>query len=352
MAVHVTPKKRNSFKAGIGYGNEDGLRLSGVWTYRNLLGWGGKFSIEAKRSDLIDSVRGRYVQPYFMGERHTLNTNAGFLRDKTDSYTSRSISANAFFERKLNAFWRGKIGYNLDLSEITELKVADPLDIAEIQEGNNYLISSAQIGFFRDSTDNDTNPTRGSSLSLSGQWATSLLGSELTFFQPYVEYKKYYSPFSQWVLAGRIRYDTIQETEDTDLIPINKRLFMGGTNTVRGYGYQKLGPLDASGNSVGGQSALNGNIELRHPIYKKISGVVFVDMGFLGGDPFTLNSDELRFTGGAGLRYDTPVGPIRIDFGYKLNPPTLGDVAVTPVPNPDDDIEDRWQIHFSIGQAF
>ena len=75
-------------------------------------------------------------------------------------------------------------------------------------------------------------------------------------------------------------------------------------------------------------------------------------MGFVGVDPFTLNSDQLRFTSGAGLRYNTPVGPLRLDFGYKLNPPTLGDVAVTPVPNPDDDIEDQWKIHFSVGQAF
>ena len=352
MEVQVKPKKRNSVKAGIGYGNEDGLRLSGGWSYRNLLGWGGKFSIDAKHSDLIDLVRGSYVQPYFMGERHTLNTNAGFQQDSLDSYTSRSIFTNAFFERKLTTHWRGKVGYNFDLSEITELKVTDPLDIADIQEGKNFLISAAQIGFFRDTADDDTDPTRGSSFSLSGQLATSLLGSELTFFQPYVEYKKYYSMFPRWVLAGRIRYDTIQETEDTNIIPINKRIFLGGTNTVRGYSYQKLGPLDAAGTPLGGQSAINGNIELRYPIFDKISGVVFVDMGFVGVDPFTVNSDQLRFTSGAGLRYNTPVGPLRLDFGYKLNPPTLGDVAVTPVPNPDDDIEDRWKIHFSIGQAF
>jgi outer membrane protein assembly complex protein YaeT len=352
IEVKVKPKKRNSVKAGIGYGNEDGLRLSGGWAYRNLSGWGGKFSVDAKRSDLIDLARGSYVQPYFMGERHTLNTNAGFQQDKLDSYTSRSIFANAFLERKLSADWRGKVGYNFDLSEITELKITDPLGIADIQEGKNYLISAPQIGFFRDTTDNDADPTLGSSFSLSGQLATSLLGSELTFFQPYVEYKTYHALRPRWVLAGRIRYDTIQETEDTDFIPINKRLFLGGTNTVRGYSYQKLGPLDAAGNPVGGQSAVNGNVELRYPIYKKISGVVFVDMGFVGADPFTLNNDELRFTSGAGLRYNTPIGPLRLDFGYKLNPPTLGDVAVTPVPNPDDDIEDRWKIHFSIGQAF
>ncbi len=352
MAVQVKKKKRNSVKAGIGYGNEDGLRLSGGWAYRNLFGWAGKFSIDAKHSDLIDQVRGRYVQPYFLDARNTLNANAGFQQDKTDSYTARSVFTNTFFERKLAPNWRGKIGYNFDLSEITELKITDPLEISDILEGDNFLISAAQIGFTRDTVDNETDPTRGSAFSLSGQLATSLLGSELTFFQPYVEVKKYTLLYPGWVLAGRIRYDTIQETEDTDTIPINKRLFMGGTNTVRGYSYQKLGPLDAAGNPVGGQSALNGNLELRYPVFKKLSGVVFVDMGFIGVDPFTVNSDELRFTGGAGLRYNTPIGPIRIDFGYKLNPPDLGDVAVTPVSNPNDDIEDRWKIHFSIGQAF
>ncbi len=352
MEVQVKPKKRNSVKAGIGYGNEDGLRLSGAWTYRNLLGWGGKFSIDARHSDLIDLFQGLYVQPYFMGERNTLSTSAGFQQDKPDSYTARSIFANAFFQRKLTSNWRGEIGYNFDLSEITEFRITDPLEIAEIQEENNFLISAAKIGFSRDTTDNATDPTRGSFFSLSGQLATSLLGSELTFFQPYVEYKKYYTFLPRWVLAGRIRYDTIQETEDTEIIPINKRLFLGGTNTVRGYGYQKLGPLDAAGNPVGGQSALNGNIELRYPIFRKISGVAFVDMGFVGPDPFEFIGDEVRFTGGVGLRYNTPVGALRLDFGYKLNPPTLGDVAVTPVPNPNEDIEDLWKIHFSIGQAF
>lgn len=352
MEVQVKPKKRNSVRAGIGYGNEDGFRLSGGWTYRNLFGWAGKFSVDAKHSDLIDQVRGTYVQPYFMGQQNTLNSSAGVQQDNTDSYTSQSIYANAFFERTLADHWRGKIGYNFDLSKITELKVTDPSDIANIEEGKNYLISSAQIGFFRETVDNVTDPTRGSAFSLSGELAPSLLGSGLTFFQPYIEYKKYYALFPRWILAGRIRYDTIQETEDTDLIPINKRLFLGGTNTVRGYGYQKLGPLDAAGNPVGGQSAVNGNIELRYPIFKKISGVLFVDMGFVGVDPFTVNGDELRFTSGVGLRYNTPVGPLRLDFGYKLNPPTLGDVAVTTVSNPDDPIEDRWKIHFSIGQVF
>ena len=151
-------------------------------------------------------------------------------------------------------------------------------------------------------------------------------------------------------MAGRFRFEVIQETEDTDTIPIFKRLFLGGTNTVRGYGFQKLGPLDPNGKPLGGQTSLLGNLELRYPIYKKLSGVAFLDAGHVNRDPIEIDPDDLRFTGGAGLRYNTAIGPVRIDFGYKLNPPTLGDVATTTTP--DEDTEDRWKIHFSIGQTF
>ena len=152
-------------------------------------------------------------------------------------------------------------------------------------------------------------------------------------------------------MAGRIRGEVIQETEDSQSIPIFKRLFLGGTNTVRGYGYQKLGPLDPNGNPLGGQTAISGNLELRFPVYKKFSGVVFSDMGHVDLDPFSVDSGEMRFTCGAGIRYNTIIGPVRLDFGYKINPPVLGDVTVN-TPTPNEEVEDRWKIHFSIGQAF
>jgi outer membrane translocation and assembly module TamA len=152
------------------------------------------------------------------------------------------------------------------------------------------------------------------------------------------------------VLAGRFRFEAIQETEDTDTIPIFKRLFSGGPNTVRGYSFQKLGPLDPNGNPLGGQTSLLGNLELRYPIYKKLGGVTFVDMGHVNRDPFEIDTDDIRFTCGLGLRYNTIIGPIRFDVGYKINPPTLGDVADTTTP--DEKTEDRWQFHISIGQTF
>ena len=129
---------------------------------------------------------------------------------------------------------------------------------------------------------------------------------------------------------------TFATTEESD-VPIFKRFFAGGSNSMRGFGYQKLGVLDSSEDPVGGNSLLVGNIELRFPLYKKLTGITFVDYGNVYSESFNYPLDELRYAAGSGLRYNTVVGPLRLDFGYAINP------------NPD---LRRYQIFLSLGQAF
>jgi outer membrane translocation and assembly module TamA len=99
--------------------------------------------------------------------------------------------------------------------------------------------------------------------------------------------------------------------------------------------------MDPSGTPEGGQSTLLANIELRRPIVGRMSGVLFMDMGMVDEESFQYNN-EIRYSLGAGIRFGTPVGPLRLDFGYKLNPQPL----------PDGMEENRWRIHFDIGHAF
>jgi outer membrane translocation and assembly module TamA len=198
----------------------------------------------------------------------------------------------------------------------------------------------------RDTSNSDTNPDTGSAISGAVKIASTYLGSELAFIQPAVELKKFARLPLGTVLAGRVKLETILDLEKQQDIPISKRLFLGGANTVRGYAYQQLGPLDTSGNPEGGRFAMFANIEFRRPIYGIVAGVLFLDMGVLDEEELRLDRDDILYSAGAGLRLDTPVGPIRFDFGYKLNPPeTIGDKAVSsPM--------DRWRIHFNIGHAF
>ena len=110
---------------------------------------------------------------------------------------------------------------------------------------------------------------------------------------------------------------------------------------MRGYPYQRLGPLDDDGDPIGGLTLVEGNLDWRFPlpVWKSLEGVLFFDWGNVYEDSYHLLWDELRYTAGAGFRYKTPVGPVRLDVGYQLNPP-------------DQDFFNRFQFHFSIGQAF
>jgi len=339
MTVQLEPKKSQNLKFGVGFGNEDGLRLKGAWTYRNLWGWAGKTSISAKRSDLIENIQADHIQPYFWDADNTLQAKTGFEREKAESYTNRKIFGNAGIERNFTKKWTGAVGYNLEVNNLEDIKIKDPEELERLSRQNTYVISSLQTGLVYNSTDNVLDPQKGSVASVSAEWASDLFGSEICFVRPALELKRYQPVSESITIAGRVRFETIR-SDDPASIPIFKRLFLGGSNTVRGYDFQKIPPLDANDNPLGGLSSLNGNLELRFPVYRKLTGVIFGDMGLLDQDYFRYDTDEILYTCGGGIRYNTIVGPLRLDFGYKLNPPESEQNA------------DRWRIHLSIGQAF
>ncbi len=343
MTLELKPKKRQNVKMGIGYGDEDGIRLKGAWTYRNPVGLAGKLKLEARRSDLMEKVSAGYDQPYFLDSSSALQTEAGMLRETLDSYDSLRWFGTTRFTRKLQRSKALTAAYLIEYSELQDLNLINPEDRTAFRKDNAYFISSLFLEMERKTTDNDMNPKKGSDITGSVEIAPSLLGSELTYFKPSIELIKYYRLPFRTVLASRLKLETITDLEKNEDIPIFKRLFLGGANTVRGYAFQKLGPLDATGNPEGGQSTALANIELRRPIVGIVSGVLFLDMGMVDKEGLQVNGDDMRYSTGCGIRVTTPVGPLRLDIGYKLNPPD----------NPDGSGKmDRWRLHFNIGHAF
>jgi outer membrane protein assembly complex protein YaeT len=337
MNVELKAKKRQKVSLGVGFGTEDGFRVKGAWAYRNLWGWAGKLSLNAKRSDLIQSIYADYTQPYFMSARNNFSSKGGFERENYASYTNRKIFVNTVLSHKLEKKWTWSNGYNLEVNDLEDIKIFDQEELEQLLTERDYFISSIQTGLTYDTTRNIKNPEKGNVASFSVEWATGILGSELDYLKPSVELRRYQPVTGKLILAGRIRFEII---ESDDPLPIFKRLFLGGSNTVRGYEYQKLPPLAANGNPLGGQSSVNANVELRHPLYKKLSGVVFLDAGLVELETFKYDLNDMRYSCGAGVRYNTIVGPLRLDVGYKLNPAER------------DKKNDLWRIHFSIGEAF
>jgi outer membrane protein assembly complex protein YaeT len=338
MRLELKPKKQQSIKFGVGYGSEDGFRVKTGWAYRNIAGWAGRFSMNAKRSDIYEGISGDYSQPYLWDSKNQLRAAGGIERETLDSYDNRKSYSNVSLTRKVLKEWDLILKYNLEINRLEDLNVTDPDELVAFEREHNYWISSLAWGVAQNTTDNEINPTKGHFFSFSIETASGLLGSNLSFIKPDLEVKHYQPLAFETVLAGRLRFESLQEIEKTDYIPIFKRLFLGGGNSVRGYGYQKLGLLDDTGNPLGGLSAMNANLELRRPIYASLAGVLFLDMGLLDEKAFHYDMRQIRYSSGVGFRYDTPVGPIRVDWGYKLNPRT--------------EKEDTWRIHFSVGQAF
>ena len=141
------------------------------------------------------------------------------------------------------------------------------------------------------------------------------------------------------MFAKRIQFGFIQpfgSTGEFD-VPVFKRFFAGGSASMRGFPFQRLGPLDEDDDPLGGNSILIGNLETRFPLYRKIGGVLFLDYGNVYPSSLSYDFGDIRYAAGAGLRYNTIVGPIRVDLGYALNPV---------------DELSRVQLFISIGQAF
>jgi outer membrane protein insertion porin family len=233
-----------------------------------------------------------------------------------------------------------------------------------------YRLSSFSFSVVRDTRDDALNPAAGNYLSANAQLAAPLIGSEVGFVKTYVT-AQMFRPIprtDQIIFAGSARLGTavgfVRDVTKVDIegnpivdengdpvmetirdLPASERYFAGGDTTVRGFALDSLGTpetIDKNGFPIGGNAVVIFNAELRVPLFASVGAVGFVDTGNVFARTSNVNFGELRPTVGAGLRYRSPVGPIRVDVGFKVHRHEI-------VPGK---LEDRYALHISLGQAF
>ncbi|MEW5735790.1 MAG: BamA/TamA family outer membrane protein [Thermodesulfobacteriota bacterium] len=336
LTISGVYRKPREVKLGLGYGTEDKVRGQVTWRNRNMGRYGQNMSVSAKASSLTQSLEARLAYPYFFSPKNEAEDVLGLAREDAVSYVNRSLYNKISLRRLLAGPYHITVGHNLELDSPEQLPPEDIL--ADYLEDHRYLISTVAFSVERDTRHPVFDPVRGSLLSLSIAGSPSWIGSEIRYMQGGAEARFFQRITHRVVLAFRAEYEGIQPIENTDSIPVFKRLFCGGSNSVRGYSYQYLGPRDSQGKPLGGLTMYLASVELRFPIYKDLAGVLFSDSGAVLTDSFTFDTSAIRYTAGVGLRYQTPVGPIRIDVGHQLNP--------------QDKTDTTTQFYFSIGQAF
>ncbi len=353
VEITVRERKPHSIQLGFGFSTVEQFRGVVQWTLRNLWGGAESLNLSAKGSSIQQAAEGRFFLPYFLAQRTSftqtvfarnqprldedpLSLGGGTLfgiQDTTPRYSEFSVGTES---RVRHEFSRGLSGSGgVELSHHVFSDVDPDLIGTGVAENNTLLIQFAELRW--DASDNKLNPTRGVILRGELDHSTSALISTESFFKLLLEARHYYPLREQIILASRITVGGIKLYAGSESVPSNVRFFAGGPGSIRGYAPNRVGPLDITGRPIGGDSLLAGSVELRFPIRGDLGGVVFVDAGNVYSGSPAYDLSDLRVGMGPGIRYNTPVGPFRLDFGIALNPRT-GDSF--------------GRLDFSIGQAF
>jgi outer membrane translocation and assembly module TamA len=220
------------------------------------------------------------------------------------------------------------------------------------------MLGAIALDYRRSTTANVLDARSGYTVSAHLERAGGVLPGDFEYNEYTFEARHYQTIGRLGVLATRARVGTIDGAGADEVctapdpaiptrcgVPFFKRYFLGGSNSLRGWGRFEVSGLSGSGLPLGGHSMLEMSAEVRAPLFGKITGVVFLDAGGVETHAWDLAFKDLRYDVGPGLRYVTPIGPIRVDFGYQLNP--IPGLLVDGVPEAR-----RWRVHFSLGQAF
>ena len=364
--ITVTEGKHRKVNFSFGYGTEEKGRVEADWRHVNFFGGARTAGVRARYSALDRGVKLNFNQPYFLSPRYSFGLQGQYWHNDEPAYTLDNVGGRASIAREFGRAGRAVFGsrasttlsftYANEWEEytISDEALADPTQRDELialgldpttGEGRGQR-SSISLDGGRNTTDNVLDARRGYMAALHLEQAGKWLGGDYDYYELTTE-GRYYKAFGRAVVAVRLRAGSIDGIGDTPehlTVPFYKRYFLGGATNLRGWGRYEVAPL-SNGLPMGGHSFMNFSTEIRVPIWKQLGGVLFVDGGNAWENPWDFNLNDLRYDAGPGLRYNTPIGPIRADLGFQLNP--IPGLLVNGEPEPR-----QFRFHFSIGQSF
>jgi outer membrane protein insertion porin family len=315
------PEERKPYyiQTGGGYDTERGFYANILSGDRNLFGlnkhlWaGGEISQIGYRGDL------GFSDPRFLGTRIKSAVNL-FSEDKeafNTNFGTREKGVSISFSRK---FYQK---FNADLSFVYSYKTTYPRDLEPITADEDITFGSREIltispSLVYNDIDSFIRPKKGFYSSLILDVSKGLHDTLDDFFRFRFETRKYYTPIKDLTFAFRGRVGDITPFDGADNIPEDQLFFLGGTSTVRGFD-QNLLRFDASGKAVGGLTSILGNFETRIGLGSNFELSFFYDIGSIRNAIVNEGSDEFRSSIGTGLHYFTPIGPVGVYYGHKLD---------------------------------
>lgn len=332
IAVALETAPLRTIAAEAGYGTGEGVRAEVSWTHRNLIRPEGAVTFRGVAGTQEQYIGAILRQSNFRKRDQILNARLIVQNTTRRAFDARTIEIGAGIERQTNILWQKKWIWSLG----TELIASDERDVRRIVGGNRrtFLIGALPASLSYDGSNDLLDPTRGFRLSGRLSPEASIQNGTSVYLRSQLDGSAYLPFGDRITVAGRVRFGSIFGAETARIAP-SRRLYSGGGGSVRGYGFQRIGPRDVANDPVGGRSLAEFALETRIRV-GNFGIVPFID----GGNVY--DSELPKFSGfryGAGIggRYHSSFGPIRIDLATPINP-RQGDPRVT--------------IFVSLGQAF
>jgi len=303
---------------GAGYGSDTGIRGFVGVRHRNLDTKGRNFYTRLTASQKEQKYLWELREPWIFGSRWKWEgALTGYYQEAIrKSFSLRKASLVASINQTF--FDRSSVSFQYEVSRDHVFNVAPDAVLSEEDQGTAN-IAAARALMVLDLRDDPFNPRKGSLNSGTFEIASYYFGSEVDYWKLAGQSSWYFPIFRKntFVVSGRA--GGIRTMRDTVEVPIQKRFFLGGRTTVRGFKEETLGPLGDDGTPTGGNYMLNLNSEIRVPLQYGFIVALFADAGSVWINRLPGSAFDLRKTSGLGLRYVTPIGPIALDYGWKID---------------------------------
>ena len=327
LIINVKETKTGQVSFGAGYSSVD--KFIGFvelqqrnFDWRNwptFTGDGQKLSIRAELGSEKECYDISFTEPWLF------NKPISFGFDFYNRYRSRNLYAlqrlggDVRLGKRINDNIRIGTMYKLEqvkLGNIPYWATMDHLPDVWEEEGE-HTISTLQFTLVRDTRDSSYNPKSGGVIDNTLEIAGGPFGGDRDFVKYRGELDWYFTHFENFTFETRLRAGMADKYDNTNMVPIYERFYAGGANTIRGYKERHIGPK-ISGEPIGGDSMLIGNLEYTFPVMKNIKGAVFYDIGNVWSDIGDMGKD-FKSSVGLGVRVKTPIGPVKVDYGYGLD---------------------------------
>lgn len=323
LNINVKEKPTGTFSVGAGFSSAESFLFTASVAKNNFFGLGISGSITAEVSGRRQQFSANLTDPYFLDSRFILNANAYRIATDFNDFRRNSFGGGVSLGRRLFDFSSFSVGYQIEDVSLSNFDLIVPQFFRDNADG---LSSSAVASFTRDTRNNPLITTKGTYHNITLEYAG--LGGDVNFFRVLANGRYYIPVWGTSVFKVNARLGYIKSTNG-EPVPLFERFFTGGINSLRGYELRSVGPTVTIPDSItgddeifvyGGNKLLVMNFEYEFPIYDRggFRGVVFFDIGNTFAEDQALNPLKLRADYGAGIRWNSPFGPLRFEWGFPV----------------------------------